>query len=83
MQRRRLLTVLPALALGAGTLGPFWHKAFTIDDLDRFQVDGPAGRVLGDGAGFFTNNLGYLPWRWSSLPVDRYDVLQILRRRDP
>jgi hypothetical protein len=29
------------------------------------------------GAGFFSNDWGYLPWSWGSRPVDEYEVWEV------
>jgi 4-amino-4-deoxy-L-arabinose transferase-like glycosyltransferase len=41
---------------------------------------GAGGRVMQHdaGAGFFSNNWGYLPWSWGAEPIDEYEVWQIV-----
>jgi 4-amino-4-deoxy-L-arabinose transferase-like glycosyltransferase len=41
--------------------------------------DAPGGRIVSsaDGAGFYSNGWGYLPWVWSSRPVDRFQLWRI------
>jgi hypothetical protein len=41
---------------------------------------GAGGRVMqrDAGAGFFSNNWGYLPWSWGVEPIDAYEAWQIV-----
>lgn len=45
--------------------------------IDSLVDDRPGGRVMSGGAGFYSNTWGYLPWAWSSNPIERYDVWRV------
>ena len=44
--------------------------------LETIIAEGSGGRIMSrsDGAGFYSNGFGYLPWAWGSEPVDRYEL---------
>lgn len=39
--------------------------------------DAPGGRIMGSGAGFFSNHWGDLPWTWSREELDRFTAWQV------
>jgi hypothetical protein len=42
----------------------------------------PGGRLVTEGAGFFTNNSGYLPWTWGTDLLDAFDLYQVVWSRN-
>jgi hypothetical protein len=38
----------------------------------------PLGRLLGDGAGFFSDVHGYLPWVWTEGGIDTFLIWEVL-----
>jgi 4-amino-4-deoxy-L-arabinose transferase-like glycosyltransferase len=38
---------------------------------------GPGGRVMGEGAGFYSNAWGYLPWTWGTGEIEHFRVWQV------
>jgi hypothetical protein len=50
-------------------------KAKTL--LTTIQDRRPGGRIMQDGAGFYSNFWGYLPWTWSDLPSDRIELWRV------
>ncbi len=44
--------------------------------LASLSDDAPGGRLMSreDGAGFFSNDWGYLPWAWGTGELDRFDL---------
>lgn len=71
--------VLPApgdvvvVGLGGGRIEQCAHR--TLVASERFG--GPGGRVLGEGAGFYSNGFGPLPWSWGSGELGRVEVWRI------
>ena len=47
--------------------------------LRRITDETPGGRLMSKeaGAGFYSNGWGYLPWTFSTLPLDRYDLYEV------
>ena len=45
--------------------------------LRQWIVADRGGRVLGDGAGFFSNGSGALPWAWGESELGRVEVWKI------
>lgn len=61
------------VSLGGGRIEQCAHR--TLLASERFG--GPGGRVLGEGAGFYSNGFGPLPWSWGSGEVGRIEVWRI------
>jgi hypothetical protein len=47
--------------------------------LESHRDDEPGGRIMSrcDGAGFYANSQGYLPWTWGSCELERVEVFQL------
>ncbi len=45
--------------------------------IGRVEDATPGGRVMANGAGFFSNGFGYLPWAWGDEPLDTFDLWRI------
>ncbi len=43
----------------------------------RFEPAKPGGLVMGQGAGFFSNGFGFLPWTWGRDELTQLEVLRI------
>lgn len=45
----------------------------------RIEERRPGGRVMSEeaGAGFYSNNMGYLPWGWGADVLDRFDLWEL------
>jgi hypothetical protein len=41
----------------------------------------PGGRLMTEGAGFFSNNSGYLPWTWGKAPLEEIVATRIVASR--
>lgn len=64
---------LVVVGLGGGRIEQCAHR--TLVASERFG--GPGGRVLGEGAGFYSNGFGPLPWSWGSGELGRVEVWRI------
>lgn len=42
--------------------------------LRTIEITEPGGRIMSGGAGFFSDNYGYLPWVYSRDPLERYHL---------
>ena len=49
--------------------------------LGRTEDRTPGGRLMSDGAGFYSNYWGLLPWVWSDGPIDTIDLWQVMPPR--
>jgi hypothetical protein len=47
--------------------------------LRTISIGAPGGRIMSPAinTGFYSNQVGYLPWRWSTLPIDTYYVWDV------
>jgi len=47
--------------------------------VQSLELTRPGGRIMSrsEGAGFYSNGWGYLPWAWGSEPMDRYELWSI------
>jgi hypothetical protein len=50
--------------------------------LESHRDDEPGGRIMSmcDHAGFYANSWGYLPWKWGSCELNRFEVFELLSR---
>jgi hypothetical protein len=56
--------------LGGGTLRRFPNKRL----LKSWSVNTQGGRIFSEGAGFYSNGSGFLPWTWGKGELGRIDV---------
>ncbi|MGD1075476.1 MAG: hypothetical protein ABR903_05290 [Thermodesulfovibrionales bacterium] len=47
--------------------------------IETFTDERPGGRLMSreDGAGFYSNGWGYMPWAWGQQPADWYDLWEV------
>jgi hypothetical protein len=62
---------------------PMLLRDFRIAPVSQFGDSAPGGRVMTEGAGFFSNNHGYLPWTWGTAPLEAFFVGQVVATRLP
>jgi hypothetical protein len=62
------LVVASAKTHGAEMIDLVKHRRAVATLVD----DAPGGRIMGGGAGFFSNHWGDLPWTWSTEELDRF-----------
>jgi hypothetical protein len=69
--------IVSSALTGLGFLDNFPQRRF----LGSVTDTRPGGRVMNRDAraGFYTNDFGYLPWAWSTEPIDRYELWSIDR----
>jgi len=52
-------------------------EGYNLSLLARIEDSRPGGRVMTEGAGFFSNTYGVLPWTWGEHPVDSYTLWRV------
>ncbi len=64
---------------------PMLRRDFGFTRLATLEDWTPGGRLITEGAGFFSNNSGYLPWTWGTGLLDAFDLYRVewTSRRDP
>lgn len=58
-------------------LMPMVLRDFRFAYLRRLEDRTPGGRVMTEGAGFFSNNSGYLPWAWGTDVLDLFVLWRV------
>jgi len=62
----------------SNTLGRKAAQRYMVKCIGKLTDRNPDGRIMFRGAGFFSNNWGYLPWTWGGWKVDRYELWKVL-----
>jgi hypothetical protein len=62
---------------------PMLVQDFRLTPLARLEDRTPGGRSMTEGAGFFSNNSGYLPWTWGTEVIDSFALVRVDARRAP
>jgi hypothetical protein len=52
-------------------------RNFRLRHLGQVEDSTPGGRLMANGAGFYSNGWGYLPWAWGSDVLDAFLLLQV------
>jgi hypothetical protein len=66
------------LAVGLMEAGDAALKRFPNRELvDSRSYDSPHGRTMGYGAGLYSNNYGYLLWRWNPAATNKYEIWRV------
>jgi hypothetical protein len=58
-------------------LMPMVRRDFRFAYLRHLEDRTPGGRVMTEGAGFFSNNSGYLPWAWGTDVLDLFVLWRV------
>lgn len=58
-------------------LVPMVRRDFRFAPLAHLEERTPGGRVMTEGAGFFSNNSGYLPWTWGTDVLDLFVLWRV------
>jgi hypothetical protein len=62
-------------------LVPMMLRDFRLSLVDKLSDPAPGGRIMTEGAGFFTSRFGFLPWKWGVAPADEIMVAQVVATR--
>ncbi len=60
---------------------PLIRRDLELAYLGTLEDRRPGGRLVTDGAGFYSNNHGWLPWTWSDGALDAFDLYQVVGSR--
>jgi hypothetical protein len=71
------LIVLSRNTETGGRISRMVVSAFRLREVATIAERAPGGRVMQDGAGFYDNGRGYLPWAWGTGTVDAFLMVQV------
>jgi hypothetical protein len=62
-------------------VGKLLVEAYQLLPVARVEEANPGGRIMTEGAGFYSNPRGYLPWTWGDQPLDSISLWQVASHR--
>jgi hypothetical protein len=62
-------------------VGPMLFQDYGLVQVAELSDRAPGGRLMTEGAGFFSNNNGYLPWTWGVTPLEEFVTARVIASR--